>query len=46
VEVEKVEVETVEAETVETETVKVEAVEEAENSGETGTEGEGEKDGL
>ena len=51
VEVEKVEAETVEAETVEVEKVEaekveVEAVEEAENSGETGTEGEGEKDGL
>ena len=33
-------------ETVEVEKVEVEAVEEAENSGETGTEGEGEKDGL
>jgi small subunit ribosomal protein S6 len=33
-------------ETVQVETVEVEAVEEEENSGEAGTEGEGEKDGL
>jgi small subunit ribosomal protein S6 len=44
--VETVQVETVEVETVEVETVEVEAVEEEENSGEAGTEGEGEKDGL
>jgi len=39
-------VETVEVEKVEAEKVEVEAVEESENSGEAGTEGEGEKDGL
>ena len=44
--VETVQVETAQVETVEVETVEVEAVEEEENSGEAGTEGEGEKDGL
>ena len=39
-------VETVQVETAQVETVEVEAVEEEENSGEAGTEGEGEKDGL